>query len=178
VNANPSGSRTSPTESRGRAKARKVLAAAKEPSADQLRYVVFVPITLGPNHLARDFIGGVRREALVCRMPLAATCVAQGRVGDSDSPRHIAFHLMPQQLMSANVSRMLDTVRRLLPSSASPCPASMTTPRLFASQVKSRLGNDSSPRLGVHGPKLFQTCSVADAAPACGKSRGKGVRAP
>jgi len=177
VNANPSGSRTPPTGSLGRAKARRVLATATGPSPGHLRAAAFARISGLLHGFGRDSIDGTRHAMKVCRGALTARRAAQGRVGELPLPRHIARHLVSHRLLSANPSALPDAVRLQFPGGANPCFVGTPAVRNLASRVAAQPGNGFSPRFEARDIELVETRCVVVVTPACGQRRGKGVRA-
>jgi hypothetical protein len=177
VNANPSGSRTSPTGSRGRAKARRVLVTATGPSPGHLQRAAVARNAGGLYRFAGVSIGGTQYAMMVCRGVLTVRRAAQGRVGDLELPRHIARHLVRHRLLSASRSALPDTVRLRFPGGAGPRRVKTWAVRNLASRVAALPRSGSSPRLEARDPELVQTRKVVGATPSCGQHRGKGVRA-
>ena len=115
---------------------------------------------------------------MVCRGALVERRAAQGRVGDLQLPRHIARHLVPHLLLSANTSAPADAVRPRFPSEAGPRFGKLVA-GLVARLAQSGPTTEVVPRLvsEARDTELVQPrCGVAST-PACELSRGKGVLA-
>jgi hypothetical protein len=177
VNANPSGSRTPPAGSRGRAKARRVTATVAGPSPGQLRRVAVAGIVGTYYGFALDSMGGTRHAMMVCRGALTVRRAAQGRVGDLDIPRHIVCHLAILRLLSANPSARPDAVRPRFPARGVRRPVEKPAVRKLALRVASPPGKRSSPRFEARDNEPVHARSVVVVTSAFGQHRGKGVRA-
>jgi hypothetical protein len=179
VNANPSGSRTPSTGSRGRLEARRELAAATGPSQRLACFDVCAGVSGRAIRRVKGSNGGSRRAKKVCRGAPSLRCVAQGRVGDNFNPRRVAHQLVPHLLLSARTSAPADAVRPHPPGGARPWrPAESTAPvPVPPSRPEARPTDRSSPRPGARDTELVQPGCDVVATSACGHSRGKGVLA-
>jgi hypothetical protein len=177
VNANPPGSRTPSTGSRGESEARREVAAAAEPSSSHARVARRAGVARGTDGPAAGSNGGTRRAMMVCRGALVKRRAAQGRVGDLEPPRQIARHLVPHLLLSANTSAPADAVRPHFPIGARPRFGKVLTGFEHAFHRAAKPGTGSSPRDGARDTELVEPrCDVASTS-ACEVSRGKGVLA-
>jgi len=177
VNANPSGSRTALTGSRGGSEARREFAAVAEPSSGLARATGRLGEASGRAGGAIGSFGGTRRAKKVRRGALATRRTAQGRVGDSKTPRRIAHHLVPHRLLSANTSAPADAVRPCLPIEARPRSGKLVAGLVHASRRAVQPGIRYTTRLEFRDAELVHTrCDVISAS-ACELSRGKGVLA-
>ncbi len=177
MNANPSGSRTPSTGSRGRSKARREFVAATVPSPGHKPVDVLSGNTGAPSRLVFCLNGGTRHAKTVCRGALSLRCAAQGRVGDLLIPRHVVRHLAPHRLLSANSSALPDGVRQCMLVKAALGPADESTGQTHTSRPKVQPEDCFSPQGGVSDIKLVRFgCDVVETL-ARGLSRGKGVLA-
>jgi hypothetical protein len=177
VNANPSGSRTASTGSRGESEARRVVAAVAVPSLSLARVTGRSGETLEQAGKVMGSNVGTRRAKMVRRGALATRRAAQGRVGDPDTPRHIARHLVPHRLLSANTSAPADAVRPCLPVETSSRSGKLVAGLVHASRRAVQPGSRHAPRLEARDSELVHNrCDVISTS-ACELSRGKGVLA-
>jgi hypothetical protein len=177
VNANPSGSRAPSTGGWGGSEARRELAATTGPPLGWTELDVPTGIARGSPGLGQGSIGGTRHAKTVCRGALNPRRAAQGRVGDQNPPRHIARHLVPHLLLSANTSARADAVRPPQRHRAWPRPAKVLTTENAAYGPQAQPGECCSPRHGAGDAELVQSgCNVIPTS-ACVLSRGKGVLA-
>jgi hypothetical protein len=177
VNANPSGSRTASTGSRGGSEARREVAAVAEPSSSLARATGRSGESLGQAGKVTGSNGGTRRAMMVRRGALATRRTAQGRVGDPETPRHIARHLVPHRLLSANTSALADAVRPCLPVEVGPRSGKLVAGLVRASRRAVQPGRRCSPRLEVSDTEPVNARFDVTSTSACEQSRGKGVLA-
>jgi hypothetical protein len=177
VNANPSGSRTASTGSRGGSQARREFAGFAGPSYGLARAAAQRGKSLGQ---AGDVIGsrgGTRRAKMVCRGALVTRRAAQGRVGDQETPRHIAYHLVPHRLLLAKASAIADAVRCHFPDRERPGYGNLVAGSKFASRRAVQSANGCSRRLDAGDSELIDTRYDVTSTSGCAESRGKGVLA-
>ena len=177
MNANPSGSRTPPTGCWGRSKARRELEAAAEPSSGHARVDGPAGKTGGTDRRVPGSVGGTRHAMKVCRGALNVMRAAQGRVGDLQLPRHIARHLVPHRLLSANTSAPADAGRASFPVGAYPRFGKHSAGPELALRRAAQPGSGRSPRLEASDTDLVHTRYDVTSTSACELSRGKGVLA-
>jgi hypothetical protein len=177
VNANPSGSRTPSTGSRGELEARREFARAVAPSFGHSPAAGGIGVFLMPDGRAVGSNGGTRRAKKVCRGALVPRRAAQGRVGDSLPPRHVARHLVPHLLLLANTSAPADAVRPGFPGKVRPCLGERLGGRQHALRRAAQPGSGDSPRPGAGDTELVRPRCGVLSTPACELSRGKGVLA-
>ena len=177
MNAIPSGSRTASTGSRGGSEARREVAAFAGPSPSLARL----------SGRSRDFSGhagnvvgsrgGTRRAMMVRRGALAKRCAAQGRVGDPETPRHIALHLVRQRLLSANPSAPADAVRPCHPTESGSRSGKLVAGLVHASRRAVQPGSSHTPCIRASDAELVQTRCDVRSTSACETFRWKGVLA-
>jgi hypothetical protein len=177
VNAIPSGSRTASTGSRGGSEARREFATVAVPSSSLARAAGCTGESLGHAGSVIGSNDGTRRAKMVRRGALATRRAAQGRVGDSEIPRHIARHLVPHRLLLANTSAPADAVRPCLPVEAGPRSGKLVAGLVHASRRAVQPGSRYVPPLGARDAELVRTRYDVISASACEQSRGKGVLA-
>jgi hypothetical protein len=177
VNANPSGSRTASTGSRGGSEARREVAAVAVPSSSLARATGRSGESLVQAGKVSGSNVGTRRAKMVRRGALATRRAAQGRVGDPDTPRHIARHLVPHRLLSANTSAPADAVRPCLPVETSSRSGKLVAGLVHASLRAVQPGSRHSPRLEVCDTDLANARYDVISTSPCELSRGKGVLA-
>ena len=180
MNANPSGSRTPSTGCRGESEARRELAAATGPSPGLARVAVRAGI-VRPG----DSTGGwlERRDAArqdgVSWGPQPRGAPPKEGSGTRLTPRHIARHLVPHLLLSANTSAPADAVRPRFPDRGTALGSRRwSTVRNAASQAKAQPAKwslASSTRRVT--PSWSSPAPTSRPTSACGQSRGKGVLA-
>jgi hypothetical protein len=177
VNANPSGSRTPSTGSRGESEARREVATTAVPSPSHARATRGTGLFRGPGRQAVGARGGTRRAMMVCRGALVKRRAAQGRVGELEPPRQVARHLDPHLLLSANTSALADAVRPHFPTGAGPdsgrCSRAPSTPST------ERPSQERVPRLVKRRGTPSWSCPAATShrRRVSQVSRGKGVLA-
>ncbi len=177
MNANPSGSRTPSTGSRGGLEARREVARAVAPSLCQTRAsgsTGELPMLRGRSV---GYGGGTRRAKMVCRGALIPRRAAQGRVGDQEPPRHVARHLVPHLLLLANTSATADVVCPVFPSGAWPRFGEAVTDAEHALRRAAQPEGGFSPRMKASDIELAYPRSGVPSTPDCELSRGKGVLA-
>jgi hypothetical protein len=177
VNANPSGSRTPSTGSRGGSEARREVAEAVVPSLCHAQAGGSTGVSPRLRCPAVGTAGGTRRAKMVCRGALVQRRAAQGRVGDPEPPRHVARHLVPHLLLSANASAQADAVRPVFPSEACPQIGELVADNEHALRRAAQPESGFSPRLGASDPELVYLRRGVPSTSACELSRGKGVLA-
>jgi hypothetical protein len=177
VNANPSGSRTPSTGSWGRSEARREVAAAAVPSPCQMQTAALTGEFRRRGGEAAGTDGGTRRAKMVCRGALVPRRAAQGRVGDRETPRHIAPQLVPHRLLSANPSAQADAARPCLPIEAGPRSEKLVAGLVHASRRAVQPRSRYSPRPEARDTELVHTRCDVNSTSACEQSRGKGVLA-
>jgi hypothetical protein len=177
VNAIPSGSPTASTGSRGGSEARREVAAVAVPSLSLSRATGRSGEPLGQSGNLSGSNVGTRRAKMVRRGALATRRAAQGRVGDPDTPRHIARHLVPHRLLSANTSATADAVRPCLPVEASPRSVRLVTGLVHASRRAVQPGSRHLPCLRASDTELVNPRYDVISTSPCELSRGKGVQA-
>jgi hypothetical protein len=177
VNANPSGSRTASTGSRGGSEARREVATVAEPSSSPAR--VGCHWGRAPRHVGEVIgsSGGTRRAMMVRRGALITRRAAQGRVGDPEFPRHIARQLVPHRLLSANTSAPADAVRPRFLSGECPRIGTLVADLKRASRRAVQPGRFRAPRLLALEAELVHTRYDVTSTSGCDPSRGKGVLA-
>ncbi len=177
MNANPSGSRTPSTGSRGGLEARREFARAVAPSFGHSPAADSIGVYLMLRGEGCGTNGGTRRAKMVCRGALVPRRAAQGRVGDRQPPRHVARHLVPHLLLSAKTSAPADAVCPGFPSGARPCIGERPGGRQHAMRRAAQPGRRHTPRLGASDTDLVYPRFGVVSTPACELSRGKGVLA-
>ncbi len=177
MNANPSGSRTPSTGSRGGSEARREFAKAVAPSFGHSPAAGSIGLNQMQGGRAVGTNGGTRRAKMVCRGALVPRRAAQGRVGDRQTPRHVARHLVPHLLLSAKTSASADAVRPGFPSEARPCLGERPGGQQHALRRAAQPGSADQPRLGAGHTELVHPRYGVLSTLACELSRGKGVLA-
>jgi hypothetical protein len=177
VNAIPSGSRTALTGSRGGSEARREVAAFAVLSLSLARLTGRSSNFSGHAGKVGGSSGGTRRAKMVRRGALAKRRAAQGRAGDPETPRHIAPHLVPHRLLSANRSAPADAVRPCDPTEAGPRSGKLVAGLVHASRRAVQPESGHAPRYPANDTELVHTrCDVISTS-TCEPSRGKGVLA-
>jgi hypothetical protein len=177
VNANPSGSRTPSTGSRGELEARREVATAAVLSLCHVHRAAGAgtfPRLCGE---ALGSSGGTCRAKMVRRGALSERHAAQGRVGDMKSPRHIASHLVRHLLLSACTSAPADAVRPDSPIEASPHSGTPVAGLTHASRRAAQHERGSLPPYEASDTKLVHPRYGVASTSACERSRRKGVLA-
>jgi hypothetical protein len=177
VNAIPSGSRTASTGSRGGSEARREVAAVAVLSSSLALATGCSGKFLGQAGKVIGSVGGTRRAKMVRRGALASRRAAQGRVGDRETPRHIAPQLVPHRLLSANPSAQADAARPCLPIEAGPRSEKLVAGLVHASRRAVQPRSRYSPRPEARDTELVHTRCDVNSTSACEQSRGKGVLA-
>jgi len=177
VNANPSGSRTASTGSRGGSQARREFAGFAGPSFSRARAAWRTGEALAQAGDVIGLRGGTRRAKKVCRGALITRRAAQGRVGDGKPPRRIAYHLVPHRLLSAIASALADAVRRQFSHRERPGSGNLVAGPSFASRRAVQSADGCSRRLEAGDTELIHARYDVTSTSGCAESRGKGVLA-
>jgi hypothetical protein len=177
VNANPSGSRTASTGSWGGSQARREFASFAGPSCRLPRAAAQPGKSLGRAGDVVGSRGGTRRAKMVCRGALLTRRAAQGRVGDLQTPRHVACHLVPHRLLLAKASAHADAVRCHFPDRERPGDGNLVAGLKLASRRAVQSADGCSLRLEPGDCKLIHARCDVTSTSGCAESRGKGVLA-
>jgi hypothetical protein len=177
VDANPSGSRTPSTGCWGRSDTRKGFAANAGPSLGPTCCDACAGLSGAAKQRGSGSSGGSRCAKTVRRGALNLRCAAQGRVGESLSPRHVNHHLVPHLFLLAKTSAPAGAVCPHILERAWPKLANVSTARNATKRPKAEPADRHVPHDGACTTALGQPGHDVIPTSACAQSRGKGVLA-